>query len=183
MRQSNPLELVEPGTLSRPGPLGRLLRLGLGGLCLYALWDVLSHANVLVSRPYSSLGGLVVIIAVAVCTFNYVVNIGFSKSWGQRPLIVSLGIIALSAAVAFVATGGLDSPIVGVPLMFSLAYLYGHLGFAFVLAALLATPGCEMRSIPEALGRVRGRRTDEHACPATFITKLDEWERRRRESS
>jgi hypothetical protein len=46
----------------------------------------------------------------------------------------------------------------------------------FVLAALIATLGCEMRSIPQLPGRLSGRKVQEHCCPASLITKIDLWE-------
>lgn len=179
MNQSDPLELVGPGTLERPGPVGRLLRLALGALCIYALWSVVRHAEGIIAQPFSSLESLVLLIVFPLFVFNYVVNIGFSKSWGRRPLIVSLIVLGLSACIAFLVSGSLDSPIFGVPLTLWLGYFYAHLGIAFVLAALIATPGCEMRSIPEAIGRVLGRPSEEHHCPASFVTKIDAWEQRR----
>ena len=179
MKQSDPLELVVPGTLVRPGPVGRLTRLGLGAFCLYAVGNIVLDAEAIVARPFSSLDNLIVLIVFALFAFNYVVNIGYSKSWGRRPLVVSLVVLGLSASVAFLVSGTPDGPIFGVPLTLWLGYFYAHLGIAFVLAALIATPGCEMRSIPEVFGRVTGNLSQEHYCPATFITKIDAWEQQR----
>ena len=183
MNQSDPLELVGPGTLTRPGPVGRLLRFGLGALCLFALWNVVLSAEAIVAQPFSSLDSLVVLIAFPLFVFNYVVNIGFSKSWGRRPLIVSLAALGLSAGIAFLVSGSLDSPIFGVPLTLWLVYFYLHLGVSFVVAALIGTPGCEMRSIPELIGRMTGNVSKEHHCPAAFITRIDAWERARVQST
>ncbi len=60
-----------------------------------------------------------------------------------------------------------------------MVYVYAHLGLSFVLAAALATPGCEMRGIPHLVGLLRGRSSGEHYCPG-FIDGLDRWERERR---
>ena len=174
-----PLELVNPGSLVRPGPIGRLVRAALGALCLYALWQILRFAETTLAEPFSSLDNLAFLLFAPLCIINYVVNIGFSKSWGHRPLIVSLAALALAAGVAYLITGSFDSPVFGLPLTLWLGYFYAHLGLAFVLSALIATPGCEMRSIPEILGRVSGRQSEEHHCPAAFITKIDEWEQSR----
>jgi len=179
MKQSDALELVDAGTLSRPGLIGRLVRFTLGVLCLYGLWNIISHAGVTIAQPYSSLDNLILLILAPLCILNYVVNIGFSKSWGSRPLIASLILLTLSAGIAFLISGSFDSPIFGIPLTFWLGYFYAHLGVSFVLSALLATPGCEMRSIPEAYGRVSGKPSEEHHCTAAFITSIDEWEQRR----
>jgi len=109
----------------------------LGALCLYALTDILDSAGAIIARPFSWLDELVIMIAIALCTFNYAVNIGFTRSWGWWPLLT-------------------------------------------VLAALFATPGCEMRSIPEAVRRITGKPVQEHTCPIWFIAKIDDWERQLR---
>ncbi len=179
MRQSDPLELLDPGSLARPGPLGRLVRFALGALCLFALWDIVQHAETTITQPFSSLDNLALLILAPLCIFNYVVNIGFSKSWGFRPLAVSLAILALAAGIALLISGSFDHPIFGVPLILWLGYFYGHLGIAFILSAVIATPGCEMRSIPELIGRASGKASEEHHCPAAFIGKIDEWELKR----
>jgi hypothetical protein len=179
LKQSDPPELVEAGTLLRPGPVGRLVRLGLGGLCLCAIWVVFENVELLVAEPTAVLNELTVMIAAALWIFNYVVNIGFSKSWNRRPLIVSVTLLALSAGAAFVWSGSLDSPLFGIPFTVWLVYFYGHLGISFVLAASIGTPGCEMRSIPDLIGRMTGKLSKEHHCPASFVTKIDAWERER----
>lgn len=179
MKQADPLELVEAGTLARPGPVGRLVRVGLGVVCLYVLWQVVRYADAVVAQPFSHLPNLALMILAPICIFNYVVNIGFTRSWGRRPLIVSLVVLLVSAVAAVGWSGSPDHLLFGAPLAVWLAYFYAHLGVSFVLAGLLATPGCEMRAIPELIGRVRGAPVAEHPCPAAFITKLDAWERRR----
>jgi len=163
MKQSDSLELVAAGTLARPGLIGRAVRLVLGALCLYALTDIVQHAAAIATRPLTSLVNLAILIGVAICLFNYVVNIGFGRSWGWRPLLVLLAVLPLAAGAGFLVSGSLDSTVFGVPLVLWLGYFYAHLGISFVVAALLATPGCEMRSIPVAL-----------------IVKIDDWERRLR---
>lgn len=179
MKQSEPLELVDPGTLTRPGPIGRLVRLSLGALCLYVFADLFYYAEWTVTQPFSSLANRFLVLLAPLCIFNYVVNIGYSKSWGRRPLLLSLIALAVFAGIAFLFTSNFDSPILGVPLNLWLGYFYGHLGFSFTLSAVLATPGCEMRAIPELFGRMRGTPSEEHHCPAAFISKIDEWEHRR----
>lgn len=182
MKQSEPLELVEPGTLIRPGPIGRLVRLGMGALCLYAFVELFHDAEWTTTHPFSSLDNRILLFLAPLCIFNYVVNIGFSKSWGQRPLVASMLGLALFGVAAFLATGSFDSRILGIPLNVWLGYFYGHLGISFVLSALIATPGCEMRAIPELVGRMNGKPSEEHHCPAAFITKIDDWEHSRTSS-
>lgn len=179
MRQSDPLAPVEPGTLSRPGPIGRLVRLAIGLACLYAVSDLVRHYESIIQAPVSHLANLAFLIAIASCVFNYVVNIGFGRSWRMWPLIIATGILLTSAVLSRVAFGTADHWLFGVLLWSWLLYSYGHLGVSFVLAAIIATPGCEMRALPEMFGRIRGQPADEHTCPATFITAIDAWEQRR----
>ena len=143
MKQSDPLELVDHGSLVRPGPVGRLVRFALGVVCLYALWDIVQYAEIMITQPFSSLDNLVLLIVGPLCVFNYVVNIGFSKSWGNRPLLTSLIVLLLSAGIAFLTSSSFDHPIFGVPLILWLMYFYGHLGIAFLLSAVIATPAAE----------------------------------------
>jgi hypothetical protein len=179
VKQSDPLELVDAGTLVRPGPIGRLVRLFLGVVCLYVVGELLYAAEWTTTQPFSSLDNRLVVVLVPLCVFDYVVNIGFAKNWGRRPLITSLIVLGAFASLAFLTTGSIDSPILGIPLNLWLGYFWGHLGISYVLSAAIATPGCEMRAISELFGRIRGQPSEEHRCPVAFITRIDEWEQRR----
>lgn len=178
MKQSDALELVAPGSLTRPGIIGRLVRLCLGVFCLYALWTVVRYAGHTSASPVSSLDDRLLLVLAPLCIFNYVVNIGFSKNWGVRPVLASPALLATFAIVAWFVSGSLDSLILGIPLNLWLVYSYGHLGLSFVLAALIATPGCEMRAMPQLWGRVTGTPSREHLCPVSFLGKIDAWEKR-----
>jgi hypothetical protein len=180
---SNHLQLTPAGTLARPGPIGRLVRLALGILCLLALWTLVVNAARIIQLPFSSLGELALLLVIAICSFNYVVNIGFSMNWGYRPLAVSLGLLIAAFATSYVFAGKVDSSIAGIPLWLWLAYFYAHLGSSFVLAAILATPGCEARAFPELLGRISGTPAREHPCPVALISRLDAWEQQLRSGS
>ena len=113
MKQSATLELVDAGTLTRPGPIGRLFRLALGVLCLYALANLVFYVEWTTMQPFTSLGNRLLLLLAPLCAFNYVVNIGFSKSWGHRPLIGSAIFLLTTAISAYLVSG---SPIFGAPL-------------------------------------------------------------------
>ena len=51
------------------------------------------------------------------------------------------------------------------------------LGISVVLSALIATPACEMRSIPHLRTLTTGRATKEH-CPGA-LDRIDRWEANR----
>ena len=85
MKQSDTLELVDAGTLTRPGPIGRLFRLALGVLCLYALADIVSYIEWTTMQPFSSLGNRLLLLLAPFWVISYVVNIGFSRDWKKWP--------------------------------------------------------------------------------------------------
>lgn len=174
------LELVDEGSLTRPGPIGRFVRLVLGTLCMYGLWQLLEVAPIFIERPVELLPNLSLMILVVFCVFNYVVNIGFSKDWNNYPLIISLSLFLSVALVGFLLTGSPGSTFLGVLIVLWMGYFYAHLGISFILAAIIATPGCEMRAIPELFGRVTKSEVKEHHCPSSIISGIDRWENSRR---
>lgn len=176
MNQSDPLQLVEQGSLARPGPAGRMVRLCLGIACLYALYDLLRFHSSIIHRPVSALPNIALMVLAAIVIINYVVNIGFGRSWGRWPSYVSLWVMLQLATMSWLAFGTANHPMFGMVLWAWLVYFFTHLGFSFVLSAAISTPGCEMRAIPDLIGRITGRRAAEHHCPAAFITKIDAWE-------
>lgn len=178
MTSADPPGLVNPGTIAPPGPIGRLLRLVLGLLCLYVLTELLRYRGEIIRQPVSSLDNIALMALPPLFVLNAVINIGSGRNWGRLPLFVALGLLLLLAGIAATVTGTANHAIFGAGLWLFLVYFYTHLGVSFILAASFATPGCEMRALPDLAGRLRGRPANEHACPA-FIAKIDEWERRR----
>lgn len=86
--------------------------------CLYALFVIARHAANTTGNPFPTRDVSREVGHDAVTVLDYIVNIGYTKKWGYRPMfavLISLGELA-----------------VGV--------------FSFVLAAL-TTPGCEIRAI------------------------------------
>ena len=105
----------------------------------------------------------------------YVINIGFSRNWGRKSQLAILAIAAVLVAYSYLTDGTVWSPALGWFVYIWITYVSGHLGISFLLAALLATPGCEMRAIPHLYMLVTGRETQEHYCPG-HLDKLDKWE-------
>ena len=163
----------KPGTLSKPGPIGRVVRLGMGALCLYLVYTMIFRADI---RDIDNL----FIWAWAIFGLWWlappVINIGFGKTWNAwkiRGVFAGIGVAA--AIVSFVMYGDFLAEPLWWFLKPWIIYLYGHLGISFVLASILATPGCEMRSIPHLIGIITGRVSEEHYCPG-FISGVDRWE-------
>ena len=71
------------------------------------------------------------------------------------------------------------TPVLGRYVWLTVFYVFGHLGLSFLLSAVIATPGCEMRAIPHLWTLVTGRATREHYCPG-FLDRVDAWELQRK---
>ena len=169
------------GTLKPPGIIGRIVRLLLGILVLYLFidlveWEWLQPKNSSEFIRWQAPGlDWAVIFLLFFYLFPLVVNIGFGVNWKRKPqLILIIAVVGLGLFTLF-QYGSIWSPALGWLLLIWLTYVAGHLGISFLLAAMLATPGCEMRSIPHLWTILSGRETQEHFCPG-FLDKLDKWE-------
>jgi hypothetical protein len=170
------LKLDEPGTLPRPGPVGRLTRLAFGVLCTWYvirlvgiagdLADTDGHIRTLIWNGI--LPGLFLI--------SYVVNIGYSRGWRKWPAIVSGGVFLALAGVGYVTSGSPESSLLARTVWLWEVYLFTHLGLCFLVAAVIGTPGCEMRALHDVYSRISGRPTGEHICPVGPLNAIDLWE-------
>ena len=125
---------------------------------------------------------LLIAPAFALWLLPPVVNLGFGRSWRNRPRLVVLGLGVGAMVVDLLVYEQLWAPPLGALVYGTTVYIFAHLGLSFILATLLGTPGCEMRAIPDLLGRLTGRAAAEHHCPG-FIQPLDDWEARRTQSA
>lgn len=166
----------EPGSLPRPGVVGRLVRLVFGVWLLSALYAMLTSGLKLFSEteaPSSLSFWLFVLIAFHITP--YVVNIGFEKSWRRKPQAFILIIAAILIGVDLLMYGTWWAPPLGIFAWAWLVYFSAHLGLSFVLSTALGTPGCEMRAIPHLWTVLTGRDTQEHYCPGP-LDRIDKWE-------
>ena len=170
------LNLDEPGTIARPGPIGRLARLMFCVLCAFyvvGLSDV--HASMFGADGHirsviwnGVLPGLFLI--------SYVINIGLSRAWKKWPAIVSASAFALLAAYGYFSQASFETVVLARSIWIWELYLFSHLGMSFLLAALLATPGCEMRAFHDLYARLTGEPAKEHVCPVGPLRAIDRWE-------
>lgn len=169
----------KPGTLNSPGPIGRIVRLLFGMGCLFFIIMIMTKGTAgLVGFSFPSHPGWWVGIVMGFYVFSYVINIGYTRTWGRWPqLIISLVIISF-VAFYLIRWRSFWGPSLGWFILLWLAYVYGHLGISFILAGVLATPGCEMRAIPDFWARIFGHESKEHRCPS-FIGQVDRWEANR----
>ena len=154
------LKLDEPGSLPRPGPLGRLVRLGFGLLCLWYVYGLIQIWGQFLTpdgsiRPFIWNG-----IIIGLFLVSYVINIGYSRAWKKWPAIVSALVFAAIAAFGYLTKGTVET----------------HLGLAFLVAGIIATPGCEMRAFHDLYSRMTGYATKEHYCPVGPLHSIDQWE-------
>ncbi len=170
------LQLDEPGSLPRPGPIGRIVRLLFGLLCLWYVYGLLHVAGFLFAgdghiQPViwnGILPGLVLI--------SYVINIGFSRAWKKWPAIASAAVFLLIAGIGFATEGTAETIVLARTVWGWEIYLFSHLGIAFLISATIATPGCEMRAFHDMYSRITGNPTKEHYCPVGPLHQIDQWE-------
>ncbi|VAW00003.1 hypothetical protein MNBD_ALPHA06-2307 [hydrothermal vent metagenome] len=111
---------------------------------------------------------------------NFVINIGYSRAWKNWPVIISAALLLAAAGFGFASQGTVQTPVLASTLFFWEFYIFLHLGVSFVLAGILATPGCEMRAPFHLFSLLTGKTTKEHHCPVGPLNALDKWERERK---
>lgn len=170
------LNLTDAGKLPKPGPIGRLVRLAFGALCLLYVADLWSSRGNPITDAGHIQSSLLIGIIFGLFLVNYVVNIGFSRSWKKWPALFSaLGLVGV-AGISKIVYGEYESALTAYALLIWLLYIFAHLGTAFVLASLIRTAGCEMRTFHHLWSLVSGRTTKEHICPIGPLTPIDNWE-------
>jgi hypothetical protein len=107
-----------------------------------------------------------------------VIDLGLSVRWGQKAQLVTLGFAGIAIAADLIFFGRFWAPPLGFLFAAWFLLIALPLGLALVLAAILGTPGCEMRSYSALLARLQGHSASEHYCPGG-IDFVDRWERPR----
>ena len=170
------LKLEDCGTLPKPGPVGRLTRLGLGMLCLYFVYGLWMIHGDLVTNDGSIQPLLWNGIVIGLILVSYVINIGFSRAWKKWPAIISALFLAGLAGMGFIRSGSFETPLLAQAVHIWAFYISTHLGLAFVIAAIIRTPGCEMRAFHHLYSLVTGNPTKEHHCPIGPLQPIANWE-------
>ena len=170
------LKLEKPGSLAKPGPIGRVVRLLFGILSLWYVSGLIQFADNLIDtnahiRPLVWNG-----IFAGLFLVSYVVNIGFSRPWKKWPAIVSAGAFLALAGVGFLNEGFVETTFLARAIWVWELYIFSHLGLAFVISGIIGTPGCEMRAFHDLYSRVSGTPTKEHYCPVGPLHPIDRWE-------
>lgn len=170
------LRLDEPGSLPRPGPAGRIVRLAFGVTCAWYVQGLLDVS----SQLMDSAGHIRAVVwngtAVGLFLISYVINIGFSRAWKKWPAISSAALFLVIAGISYFTAGALETQLLARTMWVWAVYLYAHLGVAFIISGLIATPGCEMRAFHDLYSRITGNPTKEHYCPVGPLHPIDQWE-------
>ena len=173
---------VAPGTLVRPGLLGRVFRLGLGVLILLGMLPIVQDFTYF--RDVTTVPGNVtlwIFSAIILSATHHVVNLGLGVSWGRWPQIVVVALAVIAIALDLLFYGRLWAPPLGILYFVWIVVIAIPLGVAFVISGLLGTPGCEMRGFADLWARLRRQDASEHYCPGG-IDFVDRWEARFRKS-
>lgn len=170
------LKLDDPGSLPRPGSIGRVVRLLFGFLCLWYVQGLVQVAGSLFDddghiRPVVRNG-----IIIGLFLISYVVNIGYSRAWKKWPAFISGGAFLVIAGFGYVTEEVFETTLLARSIWGWEIYLFSHLGGAFVVSSLIGTPGCEMRAFHDLYSRLTGTPTKEHFCPVGPLHSIDQWE-------
>ncbi|MFQ5433311.1 MAG: hypothetical protein ACE5FD_00385 [Anaerolineae bacterium] len=174
---SGKTEFVPGGTLPKPGPFGRLVRLLFGAGVMFSLAPSLIGGFSFFRESTSAPTSIVfwIVAGLGITSVHHVINLGLGKSWGHRPQMVVLAGTAVAILLDFIFYGAWWAPPLGLFTWSWLLLMFIPLGIAFLLAAVLATPGCEMRSFNQLISRLRGQDPAEHFCPGG-VDFADRWE-------
>ena len=172
------LRLDEPGSLPKPGPVGRLARLAFGLFCAWYVKGLIEVTDSLVTSDGHVRTLIWNGILPGLFLVSYVINIGFSRAWRKWPAIVSAVVILSVAGIGYLVEGAVEAALLARVIWIWELFVFSHLGFAFLIAALIGTPGCEMRAFHDLYSRLTGKPTSEHYCPIGPLHPIDQWESR-----
>ncbi len=160
------------------GPIGRTLRVFIGGLQFYFVWSAVTYFSALRYESLEDQPFFWSVTALGIYFLPWAVNLGFhrvfhvSRFWGFGAL--ALGAVA-AAAWGYLQYQNALQPVLSAYLMVAAIYAHGHIGISNVLAGFVGVKGCEMRAIPYLITRLIGSGTELALCPGIW-TPLDRWE-------
>lgn len=171
----------DQGSLEKPKIIGRLARFAIGAWLLYQVYPLIANFGraLEIGLPLKS---NILVIGLMLWVLPYIVNIGWSLNSKRMPQIIVIALTVLFGVIDYLSQGVIYGTSLKAFTLLWILYAAAHLGISFVLSALLATPGCEMRAIPQLWALISGRRRGEHYCPGIF-NSIDRWERGRDSTS
>lgn len=162
-----------PGDLPRPGLVGRLVRVAFAVPFAYLIFSIGGDLVIgtFTPPPLTDVGYL-----VAIALFGWLTPVALGEltlqDLGWTPLftVASLGMIA--AATGLLVEGTLLSTILGAYLDVWMLSVSTLMAPALLLAAILGTPGCEMRAYAHLIQRLRGGDAEQITCRG-WIDRFD----------
>lgn len=176
------LKLGEPGSLPKPGPVGRLMRITLGLLCAWYVKAIFDVSGSLIAGDGHIRSVIWNGIIPGLFLVSYIINIGFSRAWGKRPAFASALALGAIALAGYFLEEQIETEVLARAIWIWEVYLFSHLGISFLIAGILGTPGCELRALHDLYSRISGVPTKEHYCPVGPLHPIDQWEKRRSQS-
>ena len=173
------LKLEETGSLPKPGPIGRVVRLAFGALCVYHVNGLIDVAGDLIGSDGHIRAVVWNGLLIGLVLISYVVNIGYSRAWKKWPALLSAGAFMALTGHGQVTQGVVETSALAGAIWGWELYLFSHLGTAFIISAVIGTPGCEMRAFHDLYSRLSGVSTKEHFCPVGPLHPIDKWESNR----
>lgn len=170
------LNLENTGSLPRPGPVGRIVRLAFGLLCASYVVGLVDISDDLMTGDGHIRAALWNGILIGLFLVSYIVNIGFSRVWKKWPALASAAGFLVAGGIGYLTQGTVESGVLARVVWGWELYVFSHLGIAFILAAVIGTPGCEMRAFHDLYSRITGTPTKEHYCPFGPLHPIDQWE-------
>ena len=153
--------MPNPDVLPKPGPVGRGARLVLGAVLL-----LLTVLTLLSFRGYVRIGAPSgawwLLAAASVYVLPQVMDIGFGRAWGVRSQAAAVLVAAAAVALDLILFRNLWGPPFGALLYGAGSAVLGFTGLSFVLAGLLAVPGCEFGAMRYAVARGSGGASELH---------------------
>ena len=136
------VKFERPGTITGPGPIGRIVRIILGIILLYFFIETLTGYEGLVRiRSDWPSGTWWIGAAFGLYLLPGLVNIGFTRSWGRWPQVVFVLLVLAAVVFDLLQYGSFWGPPLGLLVFLLLTYFTGHLGLSFILAGIFAAPG------------------------------------------
>jgi hypothetical protein len=170
------LKLDNPGSLLRPGPIGRLVRFAYGVVFIWFVVGLLDVSSDLLSESGHIRWILALGLVIGLYLINYIINIGYSRAWKKWPALISSGLFFAIAGIGYLTEGTIQTELLARSLWLWEIYLFLHLGSAYVIASVIGTPGCEMRAYHDLYSQLTGVPTKEHYCPIGPLNPIDQWE-------
>ena len=133
-------DFVEAGTYSRPGPIGRTVRIILG-IALIALFIFDLTAYKLLTRMEFPISTIWIGVVFFFYLFSDIFNIGFDRRWGRWPQYIFITLVAAAILIDIIQYGSFWGPPVGWLIYLMFQFATGFTGVAFILSAILANPG------------------------------------------